>query len=194
MSHAWSGTPADLVEDGQVEPAQAFRVGEPVDLDAAAGERSTMAAIASKGTPKTSWRHNSTCSVPLLVEWGTRGEVSYVTKMRTQSVAARTVASSLVDLATAPGSSDASIPEVAGPREESLVEMAELLVARRGDGVRIEGVSDPTDPDRDLYETGALLPGPHATLGGPTFEAWLEIADRDERRRHGRHQDPSLQH
>jgi uncharacterized protein YbjT (DUF2867 family) len=132
--------------------------------------------------------------VPLLVEWGTRGEVSYVTKMRTQSVAARTVASSLVDLATASGPSDASIPEVAGPREESLVEMAELLVARRGDGVRIEGVSDPTDPDRDLYETGALLPGPHATLGGPTFEAWLEIADRDERRRHGRHQDPSLQH
>ena len=62
---------------------------------------------------------------------GTRGEVSYVTKMRTQSVAARTVAGSLVDLATAPGPSDASIREVAGPREESLVEMAELLVARR---------------------------------------------------------------
>jgi hypothetical protein len=35
-------------------------------------------------------------------------------------------------------------------------------------------VSDPADPDRDLYETGALLPGPHATLAGPTFEEWLD--------------------
>jgi hypothetical protein len=37
-------------------------------------------------------------------------------------------------------------------------------------------VSDPSDPDRDLYETGALLPGPDATLAGPTFEEWLEFS------------------
>jgi len=131
--------------------------------------------------------------VSQLVEWGTQGEVSYVPRMRTQLVAASTVAETLVDLATEPGFSDAAIPEVAGPREESLVEMAKLFVARRGDRIQIEGVSDPTDPDHDLYESGALLPGPDAILGGPTFEAWLEIADRDEGRRHGRHQDPSLQ-
>jgi uncharacterized protein YbjT (DUF2867 family) len=117
--------------------------------------------------------------VAQLVEWGRQGEVSYVPKMRTQLVAARTVAQALADLATgpepapAPGSSETPIPEVAGPREESLVEMAKLLVARRGDPVRIEGVSDPADPDRDLYESGAMLPGPHATLAGPTFEEWL---------------------
>jgi hypothetical protein len=35
-------------------------------------------------------------------------------------------------------------------------------------------VSDPGDPDYDLYETGALLPGPDATLAGPSFEDWLE--------------------
>ena len=52
--------------------------------------------------------------------------------------------------------------------------MAKLLVARRGDPVWIEGVSDPADPDRELYETGALLPGPDATLAGPTFEEWLD--------------------
>jgi hypothetical protein len=51
--------------------------------------------------------------------------------------------------------------------------MARLLVARRGDGVRIEEVSNPSDPDRELNETGALLPGPGATLAGPTFEEWL---------------------
>ena len=52
--------------------------------------------------------------------------------------------------------------------------MAILLAARRGDPVRIEGVSDPADTDRDLYETGALLPGADATLAGPTFDEWLE--------------------
>ena len=118
--------------------------------------------------------------VAQLVEWGRQGEVSYVQKMRTQLVAARTVAQALADLATdpewavAPGSSGAPIPEIAGPREESLVEMATLLAARRGDSVRIEGVSDPADPDRDVFEKGGLLPSPHATLAGPTFEAWLD--------------------
>jgi uncharacterized protein YbjT (DUF2867 family) len=118
--------------------------------------------------------------VAQLVEWGRQGEVSYVPKMRTQLVAARTVAEALVDLATGPesapatGSSGAPPLEIAGPREENLVEMATLLAARRGDGVRIEGVSDPADPDRDLYETDALLPGPDATLAGPTFEEWLD--------------------
>ena len=27
---------------------------------------------------------------------------------------------------------------------------------------------------RALYENGALLPGPHATLAGPTFEEWID--------------------
>ncbi len=48
------------------------------------------------------------------------------------------------------------------------------LAAHRGDPVRIEGVTNPADPDRDLYEQGALLPGPRATLAGPTFEEWLK--------------------
>lgn len=118
--------------------------------------------------------------VEQLVAWGTRGEVSYVPKMRTQLVAARTVAQALADLATAPDSApaarsaEASIPEIAGPREESLVAVATLLVARRGRPVRIEGVSDPSDPDSDLNQNGALLPGPGATLAGPTFQEWLD--------------------
>jgi uncharacterized protein YbjT (DUF2867 family) len=62
----------------------------------------------------------------------------------------------------------------AGPREENLVDMAIRLMARRGDPVKIEGVSDAADPDRDVYVLGALLPGPDATLAGPTFEEWLD--------------------
>lgn len=121
--------------------------------------------------------------VPLLMEWGNRGDVTYVQKMRTQLVAARTVAESLADLATADwapvaGSAKAPIGEVAGPREERLVEMASLLAARRGDSARVEEMSDPDDPDAGLYETGVLLPGPGATLAGPTFEEWVDSGDR----------------
>jgi uncharacterized protein YbjT (DUF2867 family) len=111
--------------------------------------------------------------VAQLVDWGRQGGVSYVPRMRTQLVAARTVAEALADLAADPGAAGAAIPEIAGPREEDLVEMARLLVTRRGDRVRVEGTSDPDDPDRELYEGGGLLPGPGATLAGPTFEEWL---------------------
>jgi uncharacterized protein YbjT (DUF2867 family) len=113
--------------------------------------------------------------VPLFLEWGRQGDVIYVPHMRTQPVAARTVAEALADLAN--GSAPApetSIPEIAGPREESLVEVAKLVAARRGDSVRIEGVSDLDDPEQALYASGALLPGPDAVLAGPTFEQWLE--------------------
>ena len=118
--------------------------------------------------------------VAQLVEWGRQGNVSFVPKMRTQLVAARTVAEALVDAATDSdsrafsGSSKKPTPEIAGPREENLVDMARLLVTRRGDRVRIEGVTNTADPDHALYEAGALLPGPHAILAGPTFEKWLD--------------------
>jgi uncharacterized protein YbjT (DUF2867 family) len=117
-----------------------------------------------------------------LVDWGRQGDVSYVPKMRTQLVAARTVAEALVDLAMdaewAPLGAESPIPEIAGLREESLVEVARLLVARRGAALRIEGVTNAADPDRDLNESGALLPGPHATLAGPTFAEWLDSTSR----------------
>jgi hypothetical protein len=68
----------------------------------------------------------------------------------------------------------AELTEIAGPQEEQLVDMVARLAARRGDPVRVEGVADPNDPDRDLVKAGALLPGPAATLAGPTFQEWLD--------------------
>ena len=50
-------------------------------------------------------------------------------------------------------------------------------MARRGTSLRIQGVTDPTDPDDKIWEDGSLLPNPHATLAGPTFEAWLGSDD-----------------
>jgi len=116
--------------------------------------------------------------VAQLVDWGRQGDVAYVPVMRTQLVAARTVAVALAALATDPSSAPAPqgqpIAEVAGPQAENLVDMAKLLVARRGDVLRIEAVSNPDDPDGAVYEAGGLLPGPHAELAGPTFAQWLE--------------------
>jgi uncharacterized protein YbjT (DUF2867 family) len=114
--------------------------------------------------------------VELLMAWGRQGEVCYLPAMRTQLVAARTVAEALAALAVSPepASAGAPVPEIAGPREEYLPDIAALLAGRRGDVVKIETVSNPADPDDALNSSGALLPGPHATLAGPTFAEWLD--------------------
>jgi uncharacterized protein YbjT (DUF2867 family) len=116
--------------------------------------------------------------VPELVQWGTQDGVSYLPKMRTQLVAARTVAEALVDLAVADrvegAANEAPIPEIAGPRAETLTEVAELLVARRGDPIRVESVGDTAVGEAELLANGGLLPGPRAVLAGPTFAEWLE--------------------
>jgi uncharacterized protein YbjT (DUF2867 family) len=141
-----------------------------------AHERATLSGPIPAGVLRAAQFHEF---VAQLVDSGRQDGVSYVPRMRTQLVAARAVAEAVADLATgpeaalAPGSSGAPIPEIAGPREESLVEAARLLASRRGDPVRIEGVPVPEDFYGDLYESGALLPGRHAILAGPTFEEWL---------------------
>ncbi len=109
-----------------------------------------------------------------LMAWGRQGDVAYVPRMRTQPVAARNVAEALAGLVTA--GQDGSIVEIAGPRVENLPDLATLLAARRGDPVKVEAVSNPADPMTDAYESGVLLPGPHAILAGPTFEDWLDAS------------------
>jgi uncharacterized protein YbjT (DUF2867 family) len=109
-----------------------------------------------------------------LVEWTRQGDVSYVPKMRTQLVAARSVAEALADLVDEADSAPRGNPiaEVAGPRAENLVEVARLHAAKQGNGLRIEAGEWPDDPE-GLYPADALLPGPIAKLTGPTYEEWL---------------------
>jgi uncharacterized protein YbjT (DUF2867 family) len=118
-----------------------------------------------------------------LLDWGTQGDVAYVPAMRTQLIAARSVAEALADLATTPDAADpgAPIPEIAGPRVERLLDVAGLLAARLGGPAQVEETTDPDDPDRDLFAGDGLLPGPHAKLAGPTFEAWLAAGETDAR-------------
>ena len=89
----------------------------------------------------------------------------------------------LVDLAAdlewaaSPTRAEVPLSEIAGPEEDNLVDMAKLFVARRGISLLIEGMTDPSDPDDELYLDGSLLAGPHATRAGPTFEQWLASDD-----------------
>jgi uncharacterized protein YbjT (DUF2867 family) len=109
-----------------------------------------------------------------LVEWGRQEDVSHVPEMRTQLVAAGIVAEALADLVDETDSAPRGNPvaEVAGPRDESLVEVAKLLAAQQGNGLRIEAAAWPEDRE-GLYPAGALLPGPVAKLAGPTYKEWL---------------------
>jgi uncharacterized protein YbjT (DUF2867 family) len=117
--------------------------------------------------------------VASLVDWGTQGDTAYLPEMRTQLVAARNVAETLVSVATAPefAAQDGPALEVAGPRAENLVDMATLLVAKRGHPAKVEIGKHPADPDVEANASGVLLPGPGAVLVGPTFESWLETAE-----------------
>lgn len=113
--------------------------------------------------------------VDQLLDWR-QGDVAYVPALPTQLVACRTVAETLVDLATdadAPGPSapDTPIPEVAGPRREVMAEAARLLGARRG--IKVVEVDGAGTPDAEIAAAGGFLPSPHARLAGPTFEEWL---------------------
>lgn len=111
--------------------------------------------------------------VPQMMEWGRQGDITYIPKMPTQLVAARTVAGALVDLATdTNNAADGTTAEIAGPRVERMAEMAQLYADRTGLRTEVQEVDDPGDPEH-LYEKGVLLPSAGATLAGPTFAEWL---------------------
>ena len=113
-----------------------------------------------------------------LVDWGRKGDVSYVPRIRTQLVAAKTVAEEVARLATdgaGRASSGAPFLEIGGPREDSSPRLrsGSSRAAAMRSGFE-EAVGDPADPDQRLYATGAFLPAPGAMHAGPSFDEWLE--------------------
>ncbi|MDT0615256.1 SDR family oxidoreductase [Streptomyces lancefieldiae] len=110
-----------------------------------------------------------------LLDWR-HGDVAHIPALPTQLVACRTVAEALVDLAVDPDAAQPGpgepIPEIAGPRRETMSEAAELLGARRG--IKVVAVDGSGMPDAGIAAAGGFLPGPHAKLAGPTFREWLD--------------------
>ena len=114
--------------------------------------------------------------VEQMIDWGRQEDGSArVPRMRTQLVSARAVAEELAAMAVddSPFRPDQPFPEIAGPREESLVEIAKLFAERRGDPKGVDERREPDESTREVYESGALLPGPQAKLAGPTYVEWL---------------------
>lgn len=97
-------------------------------------------------------------------------------RARVQPIAVREVAEHLVALAEAgPGG---RVPELAGPREESLADMVRAYARAIGHRGPMPEISLPGAFGR-AQRSGALLPKPGAILGRQTFGEWLDaLPDR----------------
>jgi uncharacterized protein YbjT (DUF2867 family) len=99
-----------------------------------------------------------------------RGPVVPVFRMLTQPVAAREVASALVDVAEGPPRGHAG--EIAGPEVHELVDLARRVVRARGQRRLVVGIRAPGAAGRKLVE-GAALPTVGGLRGRVTFDEWL---------------------
>lgn len=103
------------------------------------------------------------------------GPIRLAVRMRTQPVAVEEVAKRLIDLVEAGPSGRAR--DLAGPREESMVEMMRALAVHRGHGGRMPAISLPGGFGRAMRD-GSILPAPDAELGTQTFAEWLAAQPR----------------
>lgn len=99
------------------------------------------------------------------------GPLHLAPKARTRPISAREVAEHLV--ATAGGPPRGRATDLAGPREESLVEMVRAYAAAIGHRGWIPAIALPGAMGR-AQRSGALLPGRDAILGTQTFGEWLD--------------------
>ena len=98
------------------------------------------------------------------------GPLVMVPAMRSQPLAASEVATRLVEIAEAGPMGDAA--DLAGPREERMVELSRAWWAATGARGRIIEVPIPGGFGKAI-RSGAILPGPDAQLTTQTFEEWL---------------------
>jgi uncharacterized protein YbjT (DUF2867 family) len=101
------------------------------------------------------------------------GPVALVPRMRCRPVAAREVARQLVEVATGPAQKTA--PELAGPREEQITDMARRLLRAQGRHRLLIPVKFPGATGAAM--TGdAMLPTGAGPRGTRTFGQWLDEA------------------
>lgn len=108
----------------------------------------------------------------------TLGPISIAPIMRSQPVAAREVAERLIELAEAGPSG--RVPDLAGPRVESMVDLVRRYARAVGALGPIVGIPLPGPGGRAMRD-GTLLATPGATIGRQTFAEWLDsVAARQE--------------
>ncbi len=101
------------------------------------------------------------------------GPVAVLPRQRIRPVAAVEVAAELVRLAV--GEPQGLGPELAGPEEHQVVELARRVVRASGRRRPVVGVRLPGAAGRAMA-SGGLLPGDGARLGTVTFGSWLAAA------------------
>lgn len=101
------------------------------------------------------------------------GPLHLAPKMRTQPIAAREVAETLVTLAE--GAPVGRPADLAGPREENLVEMIRAYARATGHRGWIPSIGLP-GPFGKAQRDGSLLPEAGAKLGSQTFAEWVSSA------------------
>jgi len=130
-------------------------------------------AAASGPVPSTVLRATQFHELPAqLIAITRHGSEASVLDMRpVQTVAAGTVGAVLLEAAEAAPKGRA--PELAGPEQSQLVELARAFARHRGEAITVH-------PDADSVAgipPGALLPEDGARIEGPTFEQWLASDD-----------------
>jgi uncharacterized protein YbjT (DUF2867 family) len=92
-----------------------------------------------------------------------------VLDLHSQTIAARTVAEVLIEIAE--GTPQGRAQDLAGPEEADLVELGRRFLQYRKIPITIEAQPVPNLPRR------ALIPDASARIEGPTFDEWLATAD-----------------
>ena len=127
--------------------------------------------VAAAGpTPATILRATQFHEFPAqMIGWTVDNGVARLPDLTVQTIAARTVAEVLVELAAARPAERAA--DLAGPDERRLIELARAFVERRGAEIVVEPDDEAGVPPR------ALIPGAGARIEPPSFDEWLDGED-----------------
>lgn len=98
------------------------------------------------------------------------GPVGVVPKMLSQPVSARALADLLVDIAL--GEAVGLAPDVGGPEQHLMPDLARRLVAHRRQRTKVVSAPLPGKAGRQIA-AGGLLPGAGATILPETYDEWL---------------------
>jgi uncharacterized protein YbjT (DUF2867 family) len=104
-----------------------------------------------------------------MIGWTAENGVAHVPDLTVQTVAARTVAEVLVELAAARPAGRAA--DLGGPDVRRLIDLARAIVERRGSEIVVEA------DDVAGISPRALLPGAGARIEPPSFDEWLDSED-----------------
>lgn len=101
-----------------------------------------------------------------MLRWSTQDGVAHIIDVPTQPVATAEVVRALLDLAADAKPADV---DLTGPQRIGLVDQVRKLVEGSGSDVRVEPADAPAS-----MAAGAMLPGPHAIVRGPSWDEWVE--------------------